>query len=149
MTWAGPHRHTHSLTQGFLCSLLRGSRRDVRATGLKCRVLNVCYHCYLCHAPGLETSSFHSHDWTRLSSFLVTVGSRVFLENLNQRERSLACSEGPISCKEQLFMLPHFSSRGEYSPKGRTRVRLAAGGSVSGGHCSQKSQQEGHRRFPL
>ena len=41
-----------------------------------------------------------------------------------------------------------YSNHRDYSPRGSARVRLTAGGSVSGGQSSQKSQHDGQSRFP-
>lgn len=95
--------------------------------------------------PGLFTSF----------KFTITAGSRIFLENLKSEEKELGLLQSPVKGLQYpvrnsfLFTFPHSANHGKYSPRGRARVRLAAGGSVSGGHCSQKSQQEGHSRFPL
>lgn len=41
-----------------------------------------------------------------------------------------------------------YSNHRDYLPRGSARVRLTAGGSVSGGQSSQKSQHDGQSRFP-
>lgn len=57
----------------------------------------------------------------------------------------LPCRAFSTSCKKSPSL---YSNHRDYSPRGRARVKLVVGGSVSGGQSSQKSQHDGQSKFP-
>lgn len=59
-------------------------------------------------------------------------------------------TEGHFQHKKGIFNIrrAHLFTHRDYSPSGRARLKLVAGGSVSAGQSSQKSQHDGQSRLP-